>query len=93
MVVDMHVHTMVSSLCSVIDPDELVRYALESGLDALCVTEHETLEGARVVKEIGRRHGFRVFEGYEAVAREGHVLVFGCGEEIRGVVPAERIVE
>ena len=94
MLIDMHVHTIVSSPCSSIDPVECIERALEAGLDAICVTEHETLEGARVVKEIaGGYPGFKVFVGIEVMSREGHLLVYGYEKDIPGVPPAAQVIK
>ena len=92
MKIDLHVHTMISSTCSHIDPEECIEAARAAGLDAICVTEHETLEGGLVMKEIGEKSGFAVFAGMELVSREGHILVYGYGGEIKGVPPAAEIV-
>lgn len=77
MLVDLHVHTMVSSPCSQIDPLNLVDYAARMGLHAVCVTEHEEMEGAEVARELGMKRGFRVFRGVEVYTEFGDMLVFG----------------
>lgn len=93
MIVDMHVHTMIGSTCSLIDPMECIAKAKEQGLDAICVTEHDTHEGGLVMKEMGRREGLLVFAGMESMSREGHLLVYGYGMDIKGVRPAAEIIE
>ena len=45
MLIDLHVHTNISSRCSSLMPEELVDKARELGLDAVCVTEHGTFAG------------------------------------------------
>ena len=92
MIVDMHIHTMVSSPCSYLDPEECVMVALERKLDAICITEHEAIEGALVVREIGKKLGLTVFAGVEVNAREGHMLVYGIEEDIRGVPSASEVL-
>ncbi|MGQ9704847.1 MAG: PHP-associated domain-containing protein [Actinomycetota bacterium] len=77
MLVDMHVHTAVSSPCSRIDPRQLIQVARELGLDAVCVTEHEEMEGAQVAWELGRELGFPVLRGVEVYTDCGDMLVFG----------------
>lgn len=94
MKIDMHIHTIVSSTCSTIDPIECLEKAIELGLDGICITEHDTHEGARVVKEIAADFpDIIVFEGMEIMSREGHLLIYGYGEDIGGVPPAEEIVK
>jgi len=77
MLIDLHVHTAVSSPCSQIDPHQLVRFAPEIGLDAVCVTEHEEMEGAEYAWRLGREAGFTVLRGIEVYTDLGDMLVFG----------------
>lgn len=77
MIIDLHVHTMISSPCSQIDPLNLVDHAARYGLDAVCVTEHEEMEGAEVARKLGLERGFRVFRGVEVYTEFGDMLVFG----------------
>ncbi len=77
MLIDMHVHTAVSSPCSQIDPRQLVEAAQRIGLDALCVTEHEELEGAETARRMGAEAGFLVLRGVEVYTEMGDMLVFG----------------
>ena len=77
MLVDLHVHTAVSSPCSQIDPQLLIEVASRIGLDAVCVTEHEEMEGAEVTRRLGMEAGFPVFRGVEVFTDLGDMLVFG----------------
>lgn len=83
MVIDLHVHTNISSRCSSVQPPELVRRAKELGLDAVAVTEHSTHVGAQVNYEYGQKHGLLVFRGMEVYTELGDMLVFGWEEQIR----------
>lgn len=83
MLVDLHVHTNTSSRCSSLMPDELIRRAKELGLDAVCVTEHSTGQGAQVACELARKQGFLVFRGMEVFTDLGDMLVFGWLERVR----------
>jgi hypothetical protein len=78
MLIDLHVHTAVSSPCSQIDPGQLVEAALGTALDGLCVTEHEETRGAEIASELGRRSGFPVFRGVEVYTELGDMIVFGA---------------
>jgi len=92
-IVDMHIHTMVSSPCSVIDPVECIERAIDIGLDAVVITEHDTLEGARVVKEMAADYpDLKVLVGMEVMSRESHLLIYGYDEDIGGVPPASEVV-
>ena len=81
--IDLHVHTNISSRCSSLMPEELVDKARELGLDAVCVTEHGTFAGAQFNYEYALEHGFKVFRGMEVNTELGDMLVFGWEENIR----------
>jgi predicted metal-dependent phosphoesterase TrpH len=83
MIVDMHVHTNVSSRCSSLKPAELVERASALGLDAVAVTEHATFKGARIVHDYARERGFKVFRGMEVYTELGDMLVFGWEDNVR----------
>jgi hypothetical protein len=83
MIIDMHVHTSISSRCSNLTPMELLERAMELGLDAVCVTEHFTYKGAQVMYEIALDRGFKIFRGMEVYTELGDMLVFGWHDHIR----------
>lgn len=82
MLIDLHNHTNISSHCSILSPEDLIETARARGLDALCVTDHHTIEGATVAQEAGVRMGFPVFRGIEARSNLGDMLVFGYYKDI-----------
>ncbi len=94
MIFDLHVHTIVASTCSNIDPVECVEAAIARGLDGICVTEHDSLEGGRALKQIAADYPrLTVLEGMEVSSREGHLLVYGFDKEIKGSPPARDVIE
>ncbi|HOO55188.1 MAG TPA: PHP domain-containing protein [bacterium] len=94
MIFDLHIHTIISSQCSSIDPVECIESAIARGLDGICVTEHDTIEGAEVVKDIAAGYKeLTVLSGIEVTSREGHLLVYGCKKDFPGVLPAGEIIK
>ena len=83
--IDMHVHTNRYSACSTIEPEELIEEARRIGLDGLCLTEHDTLWPPDEIEELGRDSGLRIFQATEITTDHGHVLVFGCNENMGDV--------
>lgn len=78
MIIDLHLHTHLGSVDSVIDPDDLIRRAQAAGLDGIAITEH----GHRVppsVWELAERYRgrFPIFPGMEASSELGDILIFG----------------
>ena len=59
--------------------DELIEGAKASGLDGVCLTEHDSFWEMDEVEELSRRHNFLVIPGCEINTDAGHALVFGLG--------------
>jgi hypothetical protein len=94
--VDLHVHSLYSARPSewflqrlgtresYTDPETIYCEALKQGMDFVTITDHNTIEGALILKE---RHPDRVFTGVEATTYfpetgcKVHLLVYGLNEE------------
>jgi hypothetical protein len=88
MLVDLHVHTKLSSDSNV-EPvlylEAIARKATR--LDAICFTEHRLFpsdaELERTYAELADRFGVRIFKGMEADTNLGHLLIFGVTREVQ----------
>jgi predicted metal-dependent phosphoesterase TrpH len=78
---DMHVHTDHSK-DSRTSPREVVKRALELGLDAIAVTDHNTVSGALEAERAAEGTGLLVIPGQEVRSREGEVIVLNVRETI-----------
>lgn len=76
MVIDLHIHTLVGSPCSIIDIHDLIKQAKKVKLDGICITDHDSIAGINQSKKIGKEAGIKVFGGIEVSTKEGHVIVF-----------------
>jgi predicted metal-dependent phosphoesterase TrpH len=76
--VDLHLHTTASD--GVLTPSEIVRYAKGKGLQAIAITDHDTIEGCEEGLSEGERIGFEVIPGIEISAEHSpgsmHILGF-----------------
>jgi len=88
--VDLHVHTRYSR-DSVITPDQLIFYARKSLLNAVAVTDHDSLEGA--VKIAKENPEFLVIPGMEVSSLNGHIVALNVSEMIPRGLSAEETVE
>jgi len=68
--VDLHLHTTASD--GVMKPSEIVRYAKTKGLQAIAITDHDTIEGLEEGLEEGERLNFEVIPGVEISAEYPH---------------------
>jgi predicted metal-dependent phosphoesterase TrpH len=76
--VDLHLHTTASD--GVMTPSEIVRYAKAKGLQAIAITDHDTIEGLEEGLSEGNRIAFEVIPGIEISAEHSpgsmHLLGF-----------------
>lgn len=73
---DLHIHSTLSP-CSALEmsPAAIVRRARELHLDAIAVTDHNSMANCFCTAEIGSKNGLQVFFGMEAQTREDvHIL-------------------
>lgn len=84
--VDFHSHTMWSG-DSTTTPDELIETVAASGIDVLCVTDHNAIKGAvQLVDELP----CRVIVGEELKTHAGEIIGLFLTERIpQGIPPAE----
>jgi len=77
MAIDLHVHTMASD--GTLSPANLVQYAKARGLEAIAVTDHDTVEGLDEAVAEGSTAGFEVVPGVEISAdyAEGALHILG----------------
>lgn len=74
--VDLHVHTP-KSLCygdRSVTPEQIVDAALAIGLEAIAITDHNTVEAINDVKQVARKKELVVFPGVELSTKSGHVM-------------------
>lgn len=87
--VDMHLHTMYSG-DAVTTLDELAERVASTGLDVLCITDHNAVRGAR--EALARGLGCRVVVGEEIKTAAGEVIGLFLEERISpGLAPDDAI--
>jgi predicted metal-dependent phosphoesterase TrpH len=75
--IDLHCHTFPLSDDSFLSPDQLIERAKTTGLDGVCLTEHDSVWQPRKLRELAERHNFLIIPGIELNTEDGHILVFG----------------
>ncbi|HSB05262.1 MAG TPA: PHP domain-containing protein [Thermodesulfobacteriota bacterium] len=81
--VDLHLHTTASD--GIMTPSEIVRYAKNKGLQAIAITDHDTIEGLEEGLLEGDKIGFEVIPGVEISAEHspGSMHLLGYFLDIR----------
>jgi predicted metal-dependent phosphoesterase TrpH len=88
MLVDLHVHTKLSSDSNVAPEQYLEAISRNPApLGAICFTEHRLFpddpEIDRAYAELTQRFGVHIFKGVEADTNLGHLLIYGVTREIQ----------
>lgn len=93
MLIDLHIHTIYGSSCSVLNPHELVNQAKLSGLQGVCLTEHNQAWQIDKFRDLvnGNGNDFLLINGMEVHTDLGHILVFGLPGYVQGINKAERL--
>lgn len=89
--VDLHLHTTASD--GVKTPSEMVRYAKSKGLQAISITDHDTIEGLEEGLAEGEKIGFEVIPGIEISAEHspGSMHLLGYFIDIHDSLLNERL--
>lgn len=77
MPVDLHLHEKIFSLDSFITVEQMVEVAKARGLDAICITDHDTMGLKDTVEEYSKRLDFPIFVGIEYYLLWGDILAWG----------------
>ncbi len=85
MLIDLHTHTQPLSHDSLLTPDDLIEAAKATGLDAVCLTEHDFVWDPEEARELARRHAFTVIPAIEVNTDDGHFLAFGLDRYVYGM--------
>jgi predicted metal-dependent phosphoesterase TrpH len=83
---DLHVHTNYSK-DGESSVEEIIRAAEVAGLDAIAITDHDSVDGAK--KALACETSVLVIPGIEVTTKQGHLLVLGVTE----IIPAGLDVE
>lgn len=89
--IDLHTHTRHGSICGYMWPDELIEQAKKTGLDGVCITEHDNFWKPERIEKLAEKHHFLVIGGAEVSTDYGEVLIFGLHELPHNISSIEEI--
>ena len=93
MFIDTHMHEMTYSKDSFLKLDEMVTIAKEKGLDAICITDHDSMGLKDYAAEYTQKTGFPVFVGIEFFSLQGDIVAFGIDDYPRERIPAQDFID
>lgn len=86
MLVDMHLHEKTYSLDSHQSLKSMVKTAKHRGLDAICITDHDSMGMLPEMEKLSEKYDFPIFIGVEYFSLDGDITAFGIEE-----IPDERL--
>ena len=95
MKVDTHIHSSYSmeSHPEKSSPSLILKAAIKSGIDGLCISDHNTMDGYREAIRIRRPGDPVVIPACEVSTSRGHLLVIGVDRDWPEDVEAEELVD
>lgn len=93
MFIDLHLHEKRGSDDSHQWLEDMVREARRVGLDAICITDHDTMKSRSFIEAYSKRIGFPIFVGVEYFSLDGDLLAFGIDELPEGRISAQAFVD
>ena len=77
MLVDMHLHECTYSTDSFLHLEEIVYIARQKGLDAICITDHDSMGLRERAEAYSREIGYPIFVGVEFFSLWGDITAWG----------------
>ena len=93
MFIDLHMHEMNFSTDSFLSLDEIVKQAKKRGLDAICITDHDSMGLREYAEEYSKKSGFPIFVGIEFYSLQGDILAFGIDDYPKERVSAQEFID
>jgi predicted metal-dependent phosphoesterase TrpH len=87
--IDLHIHTCVSK-DSAVHPADAIKAARRRGLDRICITDHNRIDGALFAKEIDPEF---VIVGEEILTTHGEILAFFVGEWVPPFLSHQEVLD
>lgn len=93
MFIDLHMHENNYSKDSFLALEEMVSIAKKRGLNAICITDHDSMGLREYAEEYSRKTGFPIFVGIEYYSLQGDILAFGVDDYPEGRVDAQTFID
>ena len=93
MLVDMHLHECTYSPDSFINLKQIVSVARQRGLDAVCITDHDSMGLRDFAAEYSRKIDFPIFVGIEFFSLQGDITAWGLDTYPDHRIPAQEFID
>ena len=91
--IDLHMHEMRYSKDSHLSLEEMVEIAKKRNLDAICITDHDSMGLKEYAAQYSEKTGFPIFVGIEFYSLQGDILAFGIDEYPKERISAQEFID
>ena len=93
MLIDMHLHELTHSSDSFIDLSQIVTVAKQKGLDAICITDHDSMGLRDYAEEYSKKVNFPIFVGIEFLTHQGDITAWGIDDYPADKTSAQEFID
>ena len=91
--IDLHMHEMRNSGDSFLLLEEIVEIAKKKGLDAICITDHDSMDIRDFCAGVFKEDGLSHFVGIEFYSLQGDIIAYGVRDYPRERVSAQEFID
>ncbi len=89
---DLHIHSK-HSYDGFLEIEEIVKRAKEIGLSGFALTDHNSIDGIKIAKELAEKENLIFIPGLEVSSADGHVIALGVEQLIPKGLSAEETID
>lgn len=93
MLIDLHLHEKQHSADSQLDVKDIVRQAKIRGLDAIGITDHDSIGLFPQAERLSQEMNFPIFVGAEILTYEGDLLIYGVDHIPEHKMHAQELID
>ncbi|MDU4952253.1 MAG: PHP domain-containing protein [Clostridium sp.] len=93
MLIDLHMHESTCSKDSFLKLERIVELAKEKGLDAICITDHDSMGLKEFAEDCSKKIGFPIFVGVEYLSLQGDITAWGIDSFPEKRIEAQKFID
>lgn len=93
MLIDLHMHESTYSGDSFLQLKDIVNIAKQTGLDGICITDHDSLGIRDMAAEYAEQVDYPIFVGVEYFSLQGDIIAFGIEDIPKKRIPAQEFID
>lgn len=93
MIIDLHMHESTCSKDSFLKLERIVELAKEKGLDAICITDHDSMGLKEFAEDYSKKIGFPIFVGVEYLSLQGDITAWGIDSFPEKRIEAQKFID